>query len=398
MLNFLNGWIMAQVKKQAPKIESLLDASVSFYRNLLGYGPENTNLLQIPDYNWDSFTSRNGFNPSSYGIYLPRNQTAIIRGDSPFSLFHEFFGHGLFCEQSLVGRKLVELEKKLYDEEAQLFPNQNFSLEDVGRLRQKSETFKELDLFRMENLTRFESFAIWTEYLLSKEFSIEEEFQRRYSLLTKEDKDLVESIIYFHRKNGALATFYAQGLARRNTSERVGCLLNDLFKRDVKKIKFALLYGSKKEFSDIDVFVVSDDLHDINSWLDLRVYGSNDFERRADLLDIAITNPVITGEFILGDRSYYEFMKRKILQNPISESSISHNLQESFNQKSLAERCSKDSRDFLRGMGYCLTYLATHLSLKNGLRLFTREDLLKYLQKASAEDVKPLQLEGGVQK
>jgi len=40
---------MMQVKRQAPKIKNLLDASNSFYQDLLGYKPEQTYLQQIPE-------------------------------------------------------------------------------------------------------------------------------------------------------------------------------------------------------------------------------------------------------------------------------------------------------------------------------------------------------------
>lgn len=92
-----------------------LEDSNLFYSDLLRYKPEQTFLQQIPKNQWNEFVEQKRLNPNSVGIYLPRNQTAIVRDESPLSLFHEYFGHGLYCEQNLIGRKLVDLEKKLLD-------------------------------------------------------------------------------------------------------------------------------------------------------------------------------------------------------------------------------------------------------------------------------------------
>ena len=53
--------------------------------------------------------------------------------------------------------------------------------------------------------------------------------------------------------------------------------------------------------------------------------------------------------------------------------------------------------DFLKNKfeGYSQTYLGNALALRQGKRIFTKEDLLLYSKRASAEGDKPLQLQGG---
>jgi hypothetical protein len=104
---------MEQVQTQAPQIKTLIDDSNSFYQDLLGYKPGRTSLCQISNVKWDEFARRRGLNPNSSGVYLPRSQTAAIKDESVLGIFHEYFGHGLYCEQSLIGRRLVELEEYL---------------------------------------------------------------------------------------------------------------------------------------------------------------------------------------------------------------------------------------------------------------------------------------------
>ena len=79
------------------ELREYFKSSNEYFENLLGYKPEQTKLQTFPS---------NELNHE--GVYLPRNQTAIIQEGNPLSLFHEYFGHGLFCEQSLTGdRKSV---------------------------------------------------------------------------------------------------------------------------------------------------------------------------------------------------------------------------------------------------------------------------------------------------
>ncbi len=106
---------------QTSRIQDFVVASNQFYMDLLGYEPEKTSLQQVPKSRWNEFSQARGLNPNSSGIYLPRNQAAIVQEGNPLVLFHEYFGHGLYCEQNQAGIRLVDLEKKLLDEEIKRF-------------------------------------------------------------------------------------------------------------------------------------------------------------------------------------------------------------------------------------------------------------------------------------
>ncbi|MEM4271453.1 MAG: hypothetical protein QXO70_05175, partial [Candidatus Pacearchaeota archaeon] len=365
--------------------------------DLLGYAPKQTILQQIPESQWNEFSKQRGLNQNSYGIYLPRNQTAVVRNENPLSLFHEYFGHGLYCEQNLTGRKLVDLEKRLLEEEIQEFSNSRFSLEDLQRFRKQSQTFQELEHFRQENLERYELFAIWTEYLLSGEHGLKEDFERKYDSLSGQEKEAVDSVINFSENYGNLATMYAQGMARRTTLERVRRLLGDIYKDKLKDVRFALLYGSKKEFSDIDVFMVGEgtpnEAH--SDWLDVKYKSYKEFTQGLKNFDVRILTPLMNGEIIFGDKNYFEQARQQIQNQLITEEAIRHNLKWSFRMQRLRDKNLEDN--FLRNKfeGYSQTYLANALALRKGIRLFKREDLLFYSQRASVEDDKPPQLQGG---
>lgn len=382
---------MMQVQEQAPKIKSLLESSNSFYYDLLGYKPEKTSLQQVPEFRWFEFMQQNGLNPDYNGIYLPRNQTAIIKGENILSFFHEYFGHGLYCEQSLTGRKIVRLEKKLLEEERQEFQGRRFTLEDIQKFRGQNPTFQRLDKFRIQNLEQYELFAVWTEYLLSRKFELRNKFEKKYDLLSGEKRNDVDSVINFSETYGDLATFYLQGLARITTTERVKKLLEGIYgEKKIKNSRLVLLTGSKKPFSDIDLFAVGGLEPIKNEWIDLVSFGEKDFERRVKLFEVQVTHPIILGEFVAGDLDYLQQKREQLKKQPITEKAIEYNLQKSREQNNVAHEYPKNSEERIVGLSYSQTYLTNALALKKGKRLFTKENLLSYSH--SEADI---QLKGG---
>jgi predicted nucleotidyltransferase len=385
---------MEQVQTQAPQIKNLIDASNQFYQDLLGYAPEQTSLQSIPETQWNKFATQRGLNSNSSGIYLPRNQTVIIQGENLLSLFHEYFGHGLYCEQNLTGRNLVDLEKRLLEEEKQEFFSGRFSLENLQRFRNGNLTFQELENFRQENLGRYELFAIWTEYLLSGEHNLREDFESKYDSLSRQEKEAVDSVINFSGQYGNLATMYAQGMARRTTAERVRNLLENICNSKTDSIKFGVLFGSRREFSDIDIYLVSNEIEPFSSdWIDARVHTKKRFEESIKYFDVRVTDPLFSGEFVFGDRRYLEEQKQKLREQPITEEAIRYNLQKSEDYRNLSKENLELSDRVENPLSYAETYLANSLALREGLKLFTRNDLISYSHRE-----KMTQLKGGARK
>lgn len=112
------------------------------YQELLGYSAEKTRLNKLNSKRWTSFCKEFNFDKNSSGIYLPRNQTAIIPAKNKLSLFHEYFGHGLYCEQSLPGRELVNLERSLMEEEKEYFKDKQFTSKEINEFRKRNKTFQ----------------------------------------------------------------------------------------------------------------------------------------------------------------------------------------------------------------------------------------------------------------
>ncbi|MEX0920905.1 MAG: hypothetical protein WDZ62_01450 [Candidatus Pacearchaeota archaeon] len=372
-------------------LQEYLDASNLFYQDLLGYKPEETSLEKVHELQWERFAIQKGLNPHSSGIYLPRNQTAVIRGENLLTLFHEYFGHGLYCEQNLTGRKLVDLEKKLLEEEKREFQNRKFTLKDLNAFRKDSSTSQKLGEFREKNLGSYELFASWTEYLVSKKFGLENEFEERYNNFVEKDKKVFDSIINLSENYGDLATFYAQGLARKTNPKRTKSLLKDMIK-NLDSVKLGVLFGSKKPFSDIDVYLVSDKIEPSKSdWIDVRVHDSKRFEEGIKNFDLRVMDPLFSGELIFGEEDYFKEQKQKLQEQPITEESIKYNLKKSRDYGNQPPEYFESFDRVNDPSSYTKTYLANALALKEGLKLFTKKDLISY-----SRSEKFIELKGGI--
>ncbi|MEA3379212.1 MAG: hypothetical protein U9Q69_06305 [Nanoarchaeota archaeon] len=363
-------------------IKELIDALNSYYLDILGYFPKNTTLHQVPKNKWQEFSTQRGLNSYSSGVYLPRNQTAIMRGKNPLSLFHEYFGHGLYCEQSLSGKKLISLEKELLKKEKERFKNKQFSLQDLQEFRNQDETFRDLDNFRKSNLAQYELFAIWTEYLLSQRNQLKDRFKIKYDSMKRENREVFDPIIDFSKQYGNLATFYAQGMARKTTTKRVNRLLREVCKNKLDSIKLGVLYGSKKPFSDIDIYLVSDEIKPFHSdWIDVRIHSFQRFKEGFDSFDLRVTDPIMSGEFVFGDKNYFDGLVEKLKNKPINQESIAYNLQKAKDYSSLPQEELNLSDRVKDPKSYALTYRLNALALKEGLKLLTKDSILSQSDK-----------------
>lgn len=378
-------------KKEPPNFEILITLINDYYQKLLGYSVEETELKRLNQGQWNIFCDKHYLDKNSSGIYLPRNQTAIVPMGNKLSLFHEYFGHGLFCEKSLIGTGLVSLEKRLLKEEREYFENKRFGLKEINKFRERNKTFQLLKKLHGENLSLYEGFAVWTEYFLSKEFDTMNLFENKYNHIEQESKNSIDELISFDKTYGNLATFYNFGMARRTTPERVKKLLENIYGERLKNVKLVVLYGSKKEFSDIDVLIISEDLPETDcSWLDVRVENEKDFENMIKMFDVSITNSIVNSELVIGNEQYFKEKRKQLEEQPITREAIKYNMEKSEEQKIFALDYPENSEKSIHGLNYSLTYLANALALSKNKRLLSKEELLP----SQSENIK---MKGGLE-
>jgi len=387
--------------RDSTALQSYIDVSNQFYQDLLGYKPGQTSLQILAKEQWQPFCERVGLNLDSLGIYLPRNQTAVIPSDSEtatLSLFHEYFGHGLFCEQNLSGKRLIELEKKLLEEEKQEFQRRQFTLEDVQSFRNKNQTFQELGEFKRQNLEQYELFAIWTEYLLSRKFGLRDKFEKRHDSLQNGNKENFDSVINFSRQYGDLAVFYAFGLRKIQSRKRLLRLSQDIFKNKLDRTRLILHFGSGKEFSDIDLFVISNDIPSTyDSWLDVRAYKTQNIEEGIRVLNPMITDPIIIGKLVFGNTNYWRRLKQQVLAQSITEEAINFSLREYRAEMRRSRDKSLGEHLQMKNLRSAKTFLTNALALKNGDKVLTFNRLIDYAQKRLLSNEKFIELKGGIE-
>ena len=360
------------------KLSNLVFEASNHYQRLLSIKLRRTKLCVLKKDDWENLCERLNLYIGSEGIFLSRNLTAYLLGDSKFlhlNLFHEYFGHGLFFEYTKQGKLIEKLEKRLLKEEMKNFKGKQFTWEELLKFREQNPNFKLLQKLRNDFL--YEIFAIWTEYYLSEIFNMKTKFEQKYNQIPKEVKDGLEQLINFQKNYGDLALFYHIGFPKYYDNGRIRNLLKNIFKDKITSAKLVILYGSRKPYSDIDLFVVSDEIKDFkNDWLDIYSLTPKEFEYSVSMFRISVTDPLLTGELIMGDKNYFEQKKRQLQEQPITQEAIYYNLRKSKEQKILAAQFPSNSKEYQIGMSYVQTYLKNALALKQGKKVLTKKALL----------------------
>ena len=179
---------------------------------LFRYSPQQSKIQLHTPNSWVSFLhSRNSLH-NLEGTYLPRTLTAHLKEETLFleiNRFHEYNGHGSFCEFSRIGRKIVQYEQKLAELEKQILgvdelpENHHFQLTpDNPFFGHYSQLRKELNIFFQKHHNYYEGFAYWLEKYLSLESGFGLLYQQRErSIIVPFYLELVASFEQFVKDN-----------------------------------------------------------------------------------------------------------------------------------------------------------------------------------------------------
>ncbi len=351
----------------------------SHYEQLLGFSPRRTKLDELTRKQWNETCSEKNLNSNASGAFTSRDLVARVNvesSDFPLNFFHEYFGHGLFYEYAREGRYLEKAEKRLLKDEVKNFRGSSFSPEELGEFRKQNPNFKILERMKKADINFYELFAIWTEKYLASKYGLEDKFEKKYADLPKEAKDILNQMETVRKEKGDLTLFYECGFPRYSTQERVKSLLKEALGEQFEKAKLVMLYGSRKPYSDVDIFLVGDSVNvEPRHYLDIQDYGQKEFEFMVSNFDVAATDAIMSGEFISGDRAYLETIRDRLENGKISKSAIYYNMMRSRQQRIWSDTYPKSSKESSKGGCYAQTYLRNALSLYQGKRLFTKKAL-----------------------
>ncbi len=358
--------------KMISSLDSLLLNASSFIHSEFNLQLQQSQLKPYSSENWQEFCHVNGFDVNSEGLYVPVSYSAYVRTDSSVfvsNVFHEFYGHGLFSEHSQIGKRLVNIIKTGHDEKSFLYDEINPQEQPLGLCK--------------TNIGNYEGFAVWLEALLCEETGNSKVWKLKKEMLPDNFVSLFE---YFQDAEQRLSRFGFMsqlGFPKFYDDNKVLDVVKKLYGSAFSNIYFVVLYGSQKPESDIDLFIVSNNpsTNYFNGWLDIYELNKEEFNKLSANLDISITDPLFTGKLIFGDKNHFEQLKKRIINQPITQEAINHNLTEAEKQRvSLQHFSGTDKR-----RKDCLSYIDSFSQNAEQLSLGNKPLTLQNLQQIYAK-------------
>lgn len=354
--------------------DAIFRESQSFLLNKFGVVPRNSVYFFYDDFSWLNFCDLTNLNKLVEGVFFPRGLVANLKKDSSFLLpnfFHEYFAHGLYCEYSLPGRELVRLELDLMKLEQDLL-REDFSNFRLRVLYEEYEYKKKgLEIFFNSNVESFEGHAVWLEYLLSKNVGVEGLFFEKLKTLPSSIVGFFEKFHSYSSEFGDFALNSALGFPKFYDGEVLEDLLRRKFKEDFSTIDLALVYGSMKPYSDIDLFIVSDVIKSERShWLDVYAVSKAELVERVKSFDVSVSEAVFTGDVVVGSFDFLNHLKKLFLDGEITSKAIDYNISFSNYQFRVAKTYPFGSCEQRIASSYAKTYMRNAVELSKGNKLF----------------------------
>lgn len=338
-------------------------------------------------------------NPQAQSIFFPKDLSAHAPEDRLDLAIHEFHGHGLYCEQTPYGQKMVSDEQNF----------ESMSQEEIQQALEQQEYMR----------INFEAHALWTENFLLKELKKEEilekrleeletfEFNDKFNPSIKNYKDVYNKAKQFEINNGIYELWYTFGFPKQFDNQTLIEITKEKLNSKFKNLVFLILFGSQKETSDIDLCAVLQDnckadRYYENETIDLSQFNYSKFLGKLRLFDIPTIEPVITGKLIIGDKGEFERLKNRILITIPDEKVINYLRNQAFNcfnkaidlfeeYEQLKNKgiCTNGITVSLNNLSYALGYFITSERYKNGSSLFIFKEnnnlLLERIRKTMKE-------------
>ena len=328
---------------------------------------QKSKLKVYSNEDWKKFCQVNGFEVNGGGLYVPQSYIAYVNECNPVlvsNIFHELFSHGLFCEHSQIGKKLVDLIQEDKN-------SKGFLCDDIdSRIQPLGLTNK--------NIENYEGFAFWLEALLCKETNYKKIWESKKERLPEEDVALFEYFKDSEKKLTRFGFMSQLGFPKEYTNGKIIDVLNHFYNHNFVNINFIVLYGSKKPEKDIDLFIVSNNPSQdyFNGWLDIYELNMEEFRQRLGNFDISVTDPLFSGTLIYGDKSYFKQMKQKIKNQPITQESIEYNIKQAEQQKEYLPSFNSFPRERKSCLSYIKSFSRNAEELQKGNKALTLKNLL----------------------
>jgi hypothetical protein len=211
--------------------------------------------------------------------------------------------------------------------------------------------------------------------ILATKLGLEDQYAQKFDeIMTDDDKRILLSVYSLEKRNGRLAVFGECGLPLSYAESELRETLEKMYGEDIRTANVCMLYGSRNPYTDIDLFVVSDNIFSyFNGWLDIRAMTQKEFHKRRQHLDLSVTDILFSGDLVFGSMNYVQNLKKEIQARNIKPQVIEYNKKQAEHFKQGMEQYPSDSfeHDILRRH-----YLSNRINaefLAKGKKLLTLE-------------------------
>ncbi len=340
-------------------LEQIVKDGAEFVKKEFGLEIDTNILKYYSNKDWNEFCEINNFNSASEGIYVPGGK-AYVR-NSPYiasNIFHEVYGHALFCEHSIPGKILLEKQKQ-----------------GIAKDFLKKECESTFNLTG-QNLADYEGFAMWMESVICKETGRADIWEKKKDNMHEQYVELWKYFMSAEEKLTRYGLMAQMGFPKEYNSKKVVEVIKNIYGKNFDNIELILAYGSKKPNSDIDLFILSKNNRGelYNGWLDIYEVDNKNFEFMLNNFDISVTDPIISGELIYGSSTKLQKIKEDLISKPINNEAIQYN--NKMAELNLeASKKVEDSRLRNNGINYSKSYSLNALELSQGRRPLTLKKL-----------------------
>ncbi|MFA5175866.1 MAG: hypothetical protein WC413_01215 [Candidatus Nanoarchaeia archaeon] len=318
-------------------------------------------------------------NPQALSIFFPKDISAHVPKGRLDLIFHEYHGHGLYCEHTGYGKKMVEDEKIVTQ----------MSKEDIKKALQMHEFFK----------LYFEGHALWTEEFLLNKLGKEDLFKIRLKELEnltfssayhpelKTQKDVYTEAKKFEQEKGIYDFWYTLGFPRQFDKKTLLEIAKEKLNSRFDKLVFLIHFGSKNKEGDIDLCAILEDGVNLEEYLhsrtiDLSQFNYKDAINKIKLFEIPLIQPILTGELIFGDENNFQKLKTEIKTAKPSTKAIKYlqgRSQWCFDYAikfaELFDSYPHAPEIVLNNLAYALSFFESAKRYKNGSKVLTLNEL-----------------------
>jgi len=164
------------------------------------------------------------------------------------------------------------------------------------------------------------------------------------------------------------------GLPKHYTHETLVDTLQTIYGNQVRHIQAAILYGSQKPESDIDIFIIANERAEYNNgWLDISQRTVEDVTIKCNNLDICVTDPLFSGTTIYGDERLVKELKKRAGE-AAAKDCVAYNKQREETARQRAKQYEGIGRK--RCLDYAQSYKTMAYILQLGISPLTRERML----------------------